>query len=139
MTAAIIAMLDLVITIDTSIAHVAGALGKPMWVLLPFSADWRWLRHRGDSPWYPTARLKRGDFIFASSLHRHRALSSCRSMIFSDLPSPEASSNEESCQRLRAGGNGARARRDEPIRLKKRSLIFPNCCRNGTASCESSG
>jgi len=58
-TAAIVAMLDLVITIDTSIAHVAGALGKPMWVLLPFSADWRWLRHRRDSPWYPTARLFR--------------------------------------------------------------------------------
>jgi len=58
-TAAIIAMLDLVITIDTSIAHVAGALGKPMWVLLPFSADWRWLRERSDSPWYPTARLFR--------------------------------------------------------------------------------
>jgi ADP-heptose:LPS heptosyltransferase len=58
-TAAIVAMLDLVITIDTSIAHVAGALGKPMWVLLPFSADWRWLRHRSDSPWYPTARLFR--------------------------------------------------------------------------------
>jgi tetratricopeptide (TPR) repeat protein len=58
-TAAIIAMLDLVITIDTSITHVAGALGKPMWVLLPFSADWRWLRDRSDSPWYPTARLFR--------------------------------------------------------------------------------
>jgi tetratricopeptide (TPR) repeat protein len=58
-TAAIIAMLDLVITIDTSIAHVAGAMGKPTWVVLPFSADWRWLRHRSDSPWYPTARLFR--------------------------------------------------------------------------------
>jgi tetratricopeptide (TPR) repeat protein len=58
-TAAIIAMLDLVITIDTSVAHVAGALGKPMWVLLPFSADWRWLRARSDSPWYPTTRLFR--------------------------------------------------------------------------------
>jgi len=58
-TAAIIAMLDLVITIDTSIAHVAGALGKPMWVLLPFSADWRWMREASASPWYPTARLFR--------------------------------------------------------------------------------
>jgi tetratricopeptide (TPR) repeat protein len=58
-TAAIIAMLDLVITIDTSIGHVAGALGKPIWMLLPFSADWRWLRYRNDSPWYPTARLFR--------------------------------------------------------------------------------
>jgi lipoprotein NlpI len=58
-TAAMISMLDLVITVDTSIAHLAGALGKPVWVLLPFSADWRWLRHRDDSPWYPTARLYR--------------------------------------------------------------------------------
>jgi ADP-heptose:LPS heptosyltransferase len=58
-TAAIIAALDLVITVDTSIAHLAGAMGKPVWVLLPFSADWRWLRHRHDSPWYPTARLFR--------------------------------------------------------------------------------
>jgi tetratricopeptide (TPR) repeat protein len=58
-TAAVIAALDLVITVDTSIAHLAGALGKPTWVLLPFSADWRWLRHRNDSPWYPTARLFR--------------------------------------------------------------------------------
>jgi tetratricopeptide (TPR) repeat protein len=57
--AAMIDMLDLVITIDTSIAHLAGAMGKPVWVLLPFAADWRWLRQRDDSPWYPTARLFR--------------------------------------------------------------------------------
>jgi tetratricopeptide (TPR) repeat protein len=57
--AAMISMLDLVITIDTSIAHLVGAMGKPAWVLLPFSADWRWLRARNDSPWYPSARLFR--------------------------------------------------------------------------------
>ena len=57
--AAMIAMLDLVITIDTSIAHLAGAMGKPVWLLLPFSADWRWLRARSDNPWYPSARLFR--------------------------------------------------------------------------------
>lgn len=57
--AAMISMLDLVITIDTSIAHLAGAMGKPVWVLLPFSADWRWLRARNDNPWYPSARLFR--------------------------------------------------------------------------------
>jgi tetratricopeptide (TPR) repeat protein len=57
--AAMIAMLDLVITVDTSIANLAGAMGKPTWVLVPFSADWRWLRERADSPWYPTARLFR--------------------------------------------------------------------------------
>ncbi|MEA2916540.1 MAG: hypothetical protein QOJ15_8621 [Bradyrhizobium sp.] len=58
-TAAAIANLDLVITVDTATAHLAGALGKPVWVLLPFSADWRWLLDRNDSPWYPTARLYR--------------------------------------------------------------------------------
>lgn len=57
--AALIESLDLVITIDTGVAHLAGALGKPVWVLLPFRADWRWMRERTDSPWYPTARLFR--------------------------------------------------------------------------------
>jgi hypothetical protein len=58
-TAALLSELDLVITVDTSIAHLAGALGKPVWVLLPFAADWRWLMERHDSPWYPTMRLFR--------------------------------------------------------------------------------
>jgi tetratricopeptide (TPR) repeat protein len=58
-TAALITELDLVITIDTSVAHLAGALGKPVWILLHYSADWRWLLDRDDSPWYPTARLFR--------------------------------------------------------------------------------
>ncbi|OYV94189.1 MAG: hypothetical protein B7Z73_02960 [Planctomycetia bacterium 21-64-5] len=58
-TAAIIMGLDLVITLDTSIAHLAGGLGMPVWVLLPHAADWRWLLDRDDSPWYPTVRLFR--------------------------------------------------------------------------------
>jgi tetratricopeptide (TPR) repeat protein len=58
-TAALIENLDLVITVDTAIAHLAGALGKPVWVLLPQVADWRWLREREDSPWYSSARLFR--------------------------------------------------------------------------------
>ncbi|MBM3623612.1 MAG: tetratricopeptide repeat protein [Alphaproteobacteria bacterium] len=58
-TAALIEALDLVITVDTSVAHLAGALGKPVWILLPFSPDWRWLTGREDSPWYPSARLFR--------------------------------------------------------------------------------
>jgi tetratricopeptide (TPR) repeat protein len=58
-TAALLAELDLLISVDTSVAHLAGALGKPVWILLPYVADWRWLRNRDDSPWYPTARLFR--------------------------------------------------------------------------------
>ena len=58
-TAALISQLDLVIVVDTSVAHLAAALGKPVWVLLPFSPDWRWLVNRDDSPWYPTVRLFR--------------------------------------------------------------------------------
>jgi ADP-heptose:LPS heptosyltransferase len=57
--AAQIAALDLVITIDNSTAHLAGALGVPVWVLLPFAPDWRWLLEREDSPWYPSMRLFR--------------------------------------------------------------------------------
>ncbi|HEY8096473.1 MAG TPA: glycosyltransferase family 9 protein, partial [Methylobacter sp.] len=58
-TAAVIANLDLVITVDTAVAHLAGAMGKPVWILLPFAADFRWLIDRTDSPWYPTAKLFR--------------------------------------------------------------------------------
>jgi tetratricopeptide (TPR) repeat protein len=58
-TAALMAELDLIITVDTSIAHAAGAMGRPVWILLQHSADFRWLLDRTDSPWYPSARLFR--------------------------------------------------------------------------------
>jgi tetratricopeptide (TPR) repeat protein len=58
-TAALLDLMDLVITIDSSLAHLAGAMGKPVWILLPYNPDWRWLLDRIDSPWYPSARLFR--------------------------------------------------------------------------------
>ena len=58
-TAALLDQMDLVIAVDTSVAHLAGAMGKSVWILLPFNPDWRWLLDRDDSPWYPSARLFR--------------------------------------------------------------------------------
>ena len=62
-TAAVIAMLDLVIAVDTSVAHLAGAMGKAVALLLPFSPDFRWMLDRTDFPWYPTMRLFRQSAI----------------------------------------------------------------------------
>jgi ADP-heptose:LPS heptosyltransferase len=78
--AAAIAHLDLVVTCDTSLAHLAGALGRPVWVALKNDAEWRWLRNRSDSPWYPTIRLFRqseiGDWpsVFSAMAEAYRAL-----------------------------------------------------------------
>ncbi|MSP00398.1 MAG: glycosyltransferase family 41 protein [Acetobacteraceae bacterium] len=58
-TAALLQNLDLIITVDTSMGHLAGALAKPVWIMIPKAADWRWMLDRDDSPWYPTARLFR--------------------------------------------------------------------------------
>ena len=58
-TAAAIEELDLVISVDTAVAHLAGALAKPVWTMIPFAPDWRWMLNREDSPWYPTMRLFR--------------------------------------------------------------------------------
>lgn len=58
-TAAVLEQLDLVISVDTSVAHLAGALGRPVWLMLPFLPDWRWMLDRDDSPWYPSVRLFR--------------------------------------------------------------------------------
>jgi ADP-heptose:LPS heptosyltransferase len=81
-TAAAMMQLDLVITVDTSVAHLAGALGRPVWVLLPLAPDWRWLLGRDDSPWYPTMRLfrqtSRGDWsgVLAQVVEKLKGLSS---------------------------------------------------------------
>src|SRR5262249_38547161 len=58
-TAALVAQLDLVISVDTAVAHLAGGLGKPVWLLSRFDGCWRWLLERSDSPWYPSVRLYR--------------------------------------------------------------------------------
>jgi tetratricopeptide (TPR) repeat protein len=58
-TAALMSQLDLVITVDTSVAHLAGAMGKPVWILLPYMPDWRWMLNQDNTPWYPSARLFR--------------------------------------------------------------------------------
>ena len=58
-TAALASQLDIVITVDSSVAHLGGAMGIPTWVLLPFAPDWRYLLERSDSPWYPSMRLFR--------------------------------------------------------------------------------
>jgi hypothetical protein len=71
-TAALISQLDLVISVDTSVAHLAGALGKPVWILLTHAPDWRWLLDRDDSPWYPSARLfRQGEARDWSSVTMH--------------------------------------------------------------------
>ncbi len=75
-TAAVIANLDLVLSCDTSLAHLAGALGAPVWLALHYSADWRYLRNREDSPWYPTMWIFRQSGWDAAMRHTYHAF--CR-------------------------------------------------------------
>ncbi len=98
-TAALMQHLDLMVTSDTAIAHLAGALGVPVWLVLPAACDWRWLRERGDSPWYPTLRLFRqqrwGDWdeVFArlaGELRRQRPAEAVPS-----APQPPPASNND--------------------------------------------
>ena len=79
-TAALIECMDLVISVDTSVAHLAGALGKPIWILLPFVPDYRWMLEREDCPWYPTAKLLRQDETRDWRKVIDRVASSLRSM-----------------------------------------------------------
>jgi ADP-heptose:LPS heptosyltransferase len=60
-TAALVSELDLVVTVDTAVAHLAGAMGKDVWIMLPYLSDFRWMTESSDSPWYPTAQLFRQD------------------------------------------------------------------------------
>ncbi len=90
-TAALISNIDLVISIDTAVAHLAGALGKPVWILLPYAADWRWLLDRSDSPWYPSARLfrqsRQGDWSNVIEQLRHEiaeSIATCSAMDLTD-------------------------------------------------------
>jgi len=62
-TAGILANLDLLIAVDTSIVHLAGAMNKPVWTLLPYAHDWRWMTRRTDTPWYPSMRLFRQEHL----------------------------------------------------------------------------
>jgi tetratricopeptide (TPR) repeat protein len=103
-TAALVTALDLVITSDTAIAHVAGALGVPVWVILPFESDWRWMSAREDSPWYPTMRLFRqrsaGDWaeVFKRVADELRALAV--SQRHRSLPAPAHHHKSPLCHKL---------------------------------------
>jgi tetratricopeptide (TPR) repeat protein len=86
-TAALVSCLDLVITVDTSVAHLAAALGRPTWVLLPYVPDYRWLLDRDDSPWYPTMRLFRQTATREYQSVLERVRSELRALISAQPPS----------------------------------------------------
>jgi hypothetical protein len=82
-TTAVIANLDLVITVDTAVAHLAGAMGVPVWNLITSPPDWRWLLEREDSPWYPSMRLFRQETVGDWSLLIERVAEDLRSLVHS--------------------------------------------------------
>ena len=129
-TAALIAALDLVIAVDTSVAHLAGALGAPIWLLLPVAADWRWLTDRDDSPWYPSMRLFRqsepGDWAgvmrsVAASLAHLAPVSAAR------CADPPVGTGHETCRRERGAAAQTPAGRRLPQPLDPAS---PDSCLN---------
>ena len=101
-TAQFIRQLDLVITIDTAVAHLAGTLGKPTWLLLPFGSEWRWLENRDDSPWYPSMRLfrqpKPGDWVTVLSTVKEALLLSPSPTAAHHLKKAEAALNQNQAQ-----------------------------------------
>ena len=126
-TAAVLKNLDLVISVDTAIAHLAGALGIPVWVALPFAPDWRWLMGREDSPWYPTMRLFRQDKAgdWASVFAEIR--------VAAEKMAAEKSASRRREQR-RPGPEGRGHRRAVPARRPRRLRWFPTP-RAATAGC----
>ena len=96
-TAALVELMDVVVSVDTSVAHLAGAMGKEVWILLPFNPDWRWLLDREDSPWYPTARLFRQPAIddWATVIDRvSNELSLRRTDLFAIAPTGVINNNQ---------------------------------------------
>jgi hypothetical protein len=86
-TAALCELVDLVISIDTSVAHLAGALGRPCWVMLPYVPDWRWLLVRDDSPWYASLRLYRQDASRSWTAVLQRVAADLAGLARAELPS----------------------------------------------------
>ena len=127
-TAGAVSALDLVITVDTSVAHLAGALGKPVWVLLPWVTDWRWMLGREDNPWYPTMRLfrqKRGDDVAGEEM--------------ADVIAPRGGGTRKRSRGRRRAADAVQGRRRAPRRAggrdhRGRSRTRPDAGAPATAS-----
>jgi RimJ/RimL family protein N-acetyltransferase/Flp pilus assembly protein TadD len=102
-TAAVIAQLDLVITVDTAVAHLAGALGKPVWLLIQHSPDWRWFLERADTPWYPTMQLYRQAKRGRWETPVMRVADALRRMVISRAPQRNGHSVRRSVEKPRNG------------------------------------